>query len=981
MLYKKAERRIDQILNYLDERKTTQVESNACWFTAETENEYGDIPPTDEELDWSEIESFPFYYGKEWTNHWFKSDISFDCDKESEYFIETKTETDTMIYINREPKGASNPFHSLFRLDSGTFSIMLEAWGGHYFPGYHPDEGGRVLTTVAVKKRSYPLTFSCPRILRKNPNTWELYYDVRVLRSLSKSLDPSSLQYMTIISTLHKSLIKMDFTSTDEDLEEQSIATRNEIKYLLDAKNGTIAPNIFSIGNAHLDHAWLWPIAETTRKAARTALNMTRYIAEYPEFIFCFTQPVQMLAVKEKYPSIYKKVLEAYKAGMWEPEGTSWVEPDCMLPSGESFVRQFMFGKRANKELYPDYNGDVFWVPDSFGYNGQLPQILKKCGMKYFITSKIGWNDTNPFPYDVFAWEGIDGTAVPAHMIIGAYEGTNNPEEISAIWGKVKHKDLQDTLIRSIGEGDGGGGTTLDDLELIKRERDLQGLPKNSWKNLHDSLEMLFSSAPIETLPKYKGELYLELHRGTYTTQSDIKKGNRTLEAKLHNAEGFLSYVFANEGMSKRCKEAKALIDKAWIILLTNQFHDILPGSCINKAMEEAKVKYNEAHIVLDRAISTLEDKNEEKRLYAFSPIIKQNKSKYAKAISISNDTIETPWARIKVNANGSISSLVAFDNDKEQREIVKSGKSLNMLTLSQDTTINWDAWDMEYDTIALRSPIFPEKKVIRVEKENAIIECEYKLSEVSRLKQKTIIYSDERRIDYETYVSWHESHKILRAEFQTAISSPYAEYSIPFGYVSRSTLENNSIERAQFESPAILWTRLADANTSCILASPHKYGYRIKDGEMSISLLRSPEAPDPNADKGEHSFSYSFFIEEGSSEGLKNAIDDGYGISYTPTALASKAEKPFEVEELSGKTILETVKVSEDEDGITLRFYEALGSSSSISIRSNIFDSIYESNMLEEDQIMLSKEESERIEFSPFSVRTFILKKSKLLS
>ena len=974
MLDRKAERRVDEIIAELEGRKTGEVKTNAVWYSAVTDREYGDVPPSDEP-GWKQISSFPFEYGKPWTNFWFGTVFSTNhIGNDDEIYLELLTETDTLVYVNGKPEGAVNPFHPLLKLNRflsvPEIEIKAEAWGGHFFPGYHPSEGGRVMTAVAVKKKSYPLCLASPRILKKNRNLWGLYFDAVVLRGLSRTLDEKSYLYQRIISTLHHSLLTLDFHEDDSVLEEKAAAVRKLLEPLLKAENGTLAPQIISVGNAHLDHAWLWPISETTRKAARTALNMVNYSNEFPSFSFMFTQPAQMLAVKEKYPSVYEKVLEAYRKGKWEPQGASWVEPDCMLPSGEALIRQFILGLKANRSLYPGYSGRVFWIPDSFGYNAQLPQILKGCGMEYFVTSKIGWNDTNAFPYDLFMWEGIDGTRIPAHMIIGAYEGKNTPEQISECWGKIRHKDLQSVLMRSVGEGDGGGGTMLEDLEEIERENNLQGLPKNRWGKLDEAMKTIFTSSPPETLPVYKGELYLELHRGTYTVQADIKKYNKALERKLHNADCLLAFVFLNEGKTERYNEARALIDSSWKTLLTNHFHDILPGSCIEKAMSEAKASYRKAIDDAEKAVSILQDSEAPVRTFDFNTLtVEGRKDNIYGASVIEKDTILTHWCVIRLDEWGGITSLISRDD----RELVEEGKALNTITLSPDTTIAWDAWDMEYDTVEGRRRIGkPTSLTIEEKGGNVLVKTEFALSAKSKMSQTTVIHGDCLRIDFDTKVDWKEEHKILRSEFPLTIRAPYAQFSVPFGHVSRSTTENTSIERAQFETPSHEWTMLQDADTSCILASASKYGYRVKGSEMSISLLRSPQAPDPTADRGKHSFSYSFFVEEGSAKGLEKAIDDGYRVFNPPVRVRTSASVPFSVKTYKGKVVLETVKISEKEDGIILRFYEALGSVGRISIITEY--PVYECDMIEENFSIVDKERS--LTFKPFQVRTFLLKK-----
>ncbi|MGN0905702.1 MAG: alpha-mannosidase, partial [Bullifex sp.] len=854
MLYTKALKRIDRCIDTLEKRRLTPVEFSSLWETADLPDPLneGGIPSS---AVFTPVSDFPFYWGKPWINTLFSSDVSYEKKEGEEYYLELRTETDTLVYINSKPEGAVNPFHPLFRITpyEGQFSLLLEAWGGHFFPGYHPGEGGRVLTAVAERKKSYPLIFSKPRLLKKNENLWKLYFDARVLRGLIATLDESSLLCQTVTDTLHRALITLDYASSDEVLEAQAEKACMMLRPVLDAHNGTIAPQILSIGNAHLDHAWLWPVSETERKAARTTCQMMKYMDEFPEFPFTFTQPVQMKAVRDRYPSIFEKMKRYEAEGRFEVQGISWVEPDCMLPSGESFVRQFIYGRKTVKELFSCVKGTVFWVPDSFGYNAQLPQILKGSGIEYFVTSKIGWNDTNAFPYDLFIWEGLDGTRIPSHMIIDAYEGKNEPEQIMHVWNKIRHKDLQSTLMRSIGEGDGGGGTMLEDIEMIKRMGNLQGLPKNRWTTLQNAMEEIFSGSA--ELPVYKGELYLELHRGTYTVQAEVKKGNRALEKALSDAEFFVSSAFASEGMSERVSEALSLLEGAWEVLLTNQFHDILPGSCIGCAMKEAVESYKKA---LDDTEKALDLVNGDVLCQdvRFSSEVR----KFEGAVRYGRGVIYTPWGDVTPDGKGGLSSVHAFG-----RELVRTGGLFNKVTFSPDETVNWDAWDMEADMIPLRKRVNdPEKCEVEIFPDRAEIVTETRLSDTSSMMQKTVVRAALPVIDFYTSVDWNEEHKILRSEFDTSIVSPYAEYSVPFGHISRSTGDSTSSERAQFEVPSGLFTHFGDTQNSVILTSDSKYGYRVKGSTMSISLLRSPKAPDPEADIGHHDFVYSLHFAPG---------------------------------------------------------------------------------------------------------------------
>lgn len=999
MINQKAEKRIDQILELLKSRKFIELPTDAVWYTAKTQNEYGDVPAGNE-LTWEKIQIFPYPYGEEWTNYWFKTKFP-AClfrDIKGELFLEINSETDGMFYINGRPEAATNPNHKLARLDtfiqaSKPMEISVECWAGHKFPGYHPSQSPQIFTTVSTKHRGgYPLYFSRPRMLIKQHIIYELYYDAYVLRELSKTLSPSSYQYMLMIDTLHKELMTLDFEDENLDrLASDAIEIRKKLLPLLNAKNGTITPNIYSVGTSHLDHAWLWTTEETIRKAARTASTMLNYTEDFPDFSFMFTQPAQMLSVKNRYPYIYSRVLEAYKKGKWEPAGTSWIEPDCMLSSGESLIRHFLLGLKVSQELYPKYRNDVFWIPDSFGYNGALPQILVGCGIKYFITSKIGWNDTNKFPYEIFLWEGIDGTKVPSQMIIGPYEGTNEPTEIVAMYDKIQNKEFQPTLMRSIGEGDGGGGTKLEDLEIMKRIHNLQGLPKNQWTTLNYAMEKIFSLDSITKLPVYKGELYLELHRGTYTSQATIKKNNKELEVLLHNAETIAAFLFLSGSTSNELKKVRQKITEAWEILLTNQFHDILPGSCINKVAQEANWSYDHARNELHEAMQSMQGgAASDKKYFNFNPTPIHSvfegdmiapysntvlyREKDFVNISITNQEIITQWGTLKYDERGGFSSIKLNNG----RELVSFEALFNTLTIGNDTTLNWDAWDIDYDTIPSRQAIHAQKiHTIRVIDGCIVIEQVFKVSKQSTLKQTIKVHSLERKIDFYCTVDWHESHKILRVDFPTTITSDKAQFSIPFGYLSRSTTENTSWDRACFESPALNFVSYGDAGTTMVMASGSKYGYSVKNNTLGISLLKSAKAPDPYADQGYHEFHYSLYIEDGGTSGIQKAIQDGYETINPPALISNEPiwKLPMAIIPHRGEVLLETLKISEDDSGVIVRFYESLGTDSKITIvpDKEVVSNIFETNLIEVIQSEICSETIE-LDFHPFQIRTLLL-------
>ncbi|MDR1948469.1 MAG: alpha-mannosidase, partial [Spirochaetaceae bacterium] len=347
----------------------------------------------------------------------------------------------------------------------------MEACAGHPQEGCGPFEGSSLIVTIGKNLPDFPSTFEGGCLLERIEPVYSLYYDARALFELSKELDDNSLRKARILRGLYEALTDIHFASTGDELEREAVAAGKEIRPLLDAKNGDTAPEVYLVGHTHIDHGWLWHIGETERKAARTFINMIRFIKEYPEFVFIQSQPCQLEIIKHEYPAIFAAVQEAYASGNWEPNGGMWVEADCNIPSGESLIRQFLVGKKVNRDLL-GYEADTLWLPDVFGYAATLPQILKGCRINYFVTSRINRNDTTRFPYETFVWQGIDGTGVYAHFISArgqGYNGRVNPEGLAEVWNEVQHKEIRSGVVKSIGEGDGGGGTRRADLEMARR--------------------------------------------------------------------------------------------------------------------------------------------------------------------------------------------------------------------------------------------------------------------------------------------------------------------------------------------------------------------------------------------------------------------------------------------------------------------------------------------------------------------------------
>jgi alpha-mannosidase len=901
--------------------------------------------------------------------------------------------------------------------DGKAHTLHIEAYAGHYYPGMMPFQDRQVILTLGRHIDDYPNTFAGGALMERIEPVYGLYYDVQCLFDLAKTLDDNSLRKARILKGLYDALMDIHFSSMGRELEEAAAAARKRIAPLLRAKNGSTVPEIYLIGHAHIDHAWLWPISETERKAARTFINMVKLAEEYPEFVFIQSQPAQLEIIKNHYPDIFNAVKEAFKKGNWEPNGGMWVEADCNIPGGESLIRQFLVGKRATREML-GYESDTLWLPDVFGYAAALPQILAGCGIKYFVTNKISWNDTTRFPYDTFIWKGIDGSGVKTHYLssrMRGYNGKAGPEYHAELWKQIQHKEIQSGAINSIGEGDGGGGTARGDLEMARRLGNLEGSPKASWKKVSPALDAIFGSE--KDWPQWRGELYLEFHRGTYTTQAKTKRNNRKMEFALRHTE----WLYAAAGLEGLAPYPREELLKNWKILLTLQFHDIIPGSSIGRVYEEAEG----AHKKMGEELAALIQAPRKKLLSGlgggvlvfndlswersdpvmtdgsllgkaaalkspagicgiqrytgmdggetavFSPRLPGMGWAYFTALSAKEaaaelktespftyqgDSLRTPFYRVKFDQAGRITGL--YDTG-EKREWVASGGCFNGLVSAQDVPVLWEAWDIDSDWTRY---LVEETRLLSTELAADgpvcfILRRKYAICEASTLTQDTVFYTAERRIDFVTKVDWREKQRLLKVGFDTALDAVQVRCEVQYGHLLRNTHKNLPQDRAKFEICAHKWISLEEEGGGLALLNDCKYGHDVSGGSMRLTLLRSPKAPDENADIGEQRFTYSILpfpgafgdsglvrkayelnspaaVEAGKKEGapVKTAVS-GKTAASGKMAAFGKAGGAYSLFSLDGKAVIaESVKAPEPgpesgpQKALALRLYESLG-------------------------------------------------------
>ncbi|MDR3145368.1 MAG: glycosyl hydrolase-related protein, partial [Treponema sp.] len=697
------------------------------------------------------------------------------------------------------------------------------------------------------------------------------------------------------------------------------------------------------------------------------------------------------------------------------------------------------------------------WLPDVFGYAAALPQILAGCGIKYFVTSKINWNDTTRFPYDTFIWRGIDGTGIKTHYISSrkrGYNGKVSPACLAEIWGEIQHKEIQSAAINSVGEGDGGGGTARGDLEMARRLANLEGAPKAAWKKVSTALDSIF--AGDTEWPEWRGELYLELHRGTYTTQARTKRYNRRLEFALRNTE-WLSAIAAGEGWAAYPREA---LLRNWKDLLTHQFHDIIPGSSIHRVYVEAEAVYQKIEAELAgiarelrrnilaktggglavfndlswerrgpvtlspsggnagesdsagaalkkvRALRAADDAVYPLQWYkdldgkdtgVFSPRLPslgwtpftaveppEEPAKDASPFTYREESLKTPFYQVKFDAAGRIAGLIDL---RENREMVAPGGTFNGFIGAQDVPVYWEAWDIDSDWTK-----YLEEETRLLSTETAAdgpvcfrLRRKYQIGLSSVLVQDTVFYARDPRIDFETRIDWREKQRLLKVAFDTAIDATQARYEVQYGHLLRNTHRNLPHDRAKFEVCAHKWVALEEAGGGIALLNDSKYGHDVEGGRIRLTLLRSPLAPDEEADQGEQRFTYSLLPFTGSF-GESRVVRAGYELNAPAAAeLSDKPDTPvkagadFSLFSVEGDSIIaECIKAPEQAGAgsLVIRLYESLGGRAKTVLRfSKEPVAVKATDMLEENPQALSFSGKElALEFRAFEIKTILV-------
>lgn len=885
----------------------------------------------------------------------------------------------------------------------------------------------------------------------------KVYYDLQVPLEVAKLLEEEDENRIAILNHLTEAINLLDFRKPYSKHFYEALERTGE--YLENKFYGEYCGETHGIaacvGHTHIDVAWLWTLKQTREKVARSFSTVLRLMEEYPEYIFNASQPQLYEFLKEDQPDLYRKVKDKIKDGVWEAEGGMWLEADCNLASGESLVRQLLYGKRFFKEEF-GVDNKILWLPDVFGYSAALPQILKQCNIDYFMTTKISWNEYNKMPYDTFMWQGIDGTEILSYFITtidyetaksGAartiYEGQINPSQVKGAWRRYQQKSINDEVLISFGHGDGGGGATRMMLENARRlQKSIPGCPKVKMTNGLDFFKRLEKRVKDnKQLPKWVGELYLEYHRGTYTTMGRNKRYNRKAEFLYHDLE-MLSVI--NDVMAEKHEYPKEALRNGWKVILLNQFHDIIPGTSIEevyqeshaqyeKLLEEGKTTHNKllqsiaGKIKNDGmsivAINTLGqvrndlvyvdleglsdqeyavlyegEKHIIQRLAAGKGIfygrnmpgsgyrtykLIESEGRSENQIIVKKDHIENSFFVIKLNEKGHIISI--YDK-KEQREILQAGKRGNVFQAFEDKPHKWDAWDINiyYQEKMWEIDELIEVEVVAEGPVRGTLKVSYRYMD-SVIVQYIHIYQELDRIDFETEIDWKETHTLLKVAFPVDVYTNKATYDIQYGNVERSTHWNTSWDVARFEVCGHKWADLSEEGYGVSLLNDCKYGYDIKDGVMRLSLLKASTWPHPSADKEKHLFTYALYPHRGNVK-QGNTIEMGYQLNvpaigkYIPPQEGNLPEAFSLVEVDQGNVVIETIKEAEEDQAIILRLYEAMHQRCKVAMKLSMnVEKVFLCNLLEEnlDELQLHEHMLE-FEMKPYEIKTFKVYRSK---
>ncbi len=929
---------------------------------------------------------------------------------------------ESLLYVNRHPYQGVDTNHGevIFQELAGQEAeLTFLLWTGL--------EGGG-------EKKRQECRFRCAQIGYLHEDTDAFYYLAKAISKSMEYLPEADPNRYSLIAALDAALLLINWDADKfYSTIGQALACLQE-HLSKQEKNSLVT--VSCVGHTHIDVAWLWRLNHTREKAMRSFSTVMHLMDEFDEYTFLQTQPQLYRFLKNDCPELYGKIKQKVQEGKWETDGGMWLEADCNISSGEALVRQFVHGIRFFQEEFGK-TCTYLWLPDVFGYSWALPQIMKQCNIKTFMTTKISWNQFNSMPDDLFTWRGMDGSEILTYFVttpeIGhdlrerycSYNGMMSPRSVIGAWEKFHNKDLSNEVLISYGYGDGGGGVNRNMLQMRRAMDQLPGLPNVKPAKAGDFFDRIHEK--VEHTDRYvhtwDGELYLEYHRGTYTSQAHNKQWNRRMEFELAQTEWLSSLRYAKDGDY----DAQLLHD-GWEIILRNQFHDIIPGSSIHEVYEDSAKEYQLAlektETAKSGALTALVSKQENTytlyqfgsftrtstvflpvtedgsflaedgtalpaqkteggysvqveleplafRTVRFVPGEKEAEPELPFRVSLAERRVETPYYTVEWDESGFFTKLF----DKENNREVLAGKG-NRFELFEDKPLNYDNWDIDIFYMQKKEPmrLSGEPELVEVGPLKLVLRFRFAYNQ-SELVQNIVFYGADRRIDFETQVDWHESNRLLKVGFETNIRSTHATYDIQFGHVERPTHFNTSWDYARFEVVGHKWADLSEGNYGLSLLNNCKYGYSIKDGVMRLSLLKSSKYPDTEADMGTHTFTYSILPHAGGNPAESGTVAAGVALNLpvqtVPGSMADCRALRMNREVLS----VDAVKQAEDGSCLVVRLHECMGGTQHVRLATDLpVKRVEECNLLEEPTGAVYKPDSWTTTWKPFELKTFRL-------
>ncbi len=940
-------------------------------------------------------------WGPKWGYGWFLAQIQPNESAQGKALVaQIKTGGESLVYVNGLEAGAIDKQHSHIPLPATgePVHILIESYAGH---GPHIENIG----PIPPEREAIPAITGLQATIGKSTygvfdeTAYQLLMDMTVLNDLYLSLPSHSLRGQKILKALLEVTFLVDFEKEKPARQEAFLLARETLAPLLACHNGSTAPEMFLLAQSHIDLAWMWPLAETRRKIGRTMATQTALLGQYEEAKYLLCEPYLIELLETHHPALYEKVMALYEKGQIILDGGVYIEGDSLMPSGEGLIRQIVYGRRFFKERF-NIDSVTVWQPDVFGFSPALPQIYKGCGIRYFATQKLynTYEGGDPFPYNHFQWQGIDGTKILSCL----YRRSNAPMTVPEVIGRWEKDRLTqtgiDTFLFPFGYGDGGGGPTRDQYETASRLRDLEGAPRTHYDTPQSFFEDLETKGPH---PIYRGELYYQAHRGVYTSQAETKRLNRRLEGAL----SFFEWAAALGTAFKNASYPYALAEALWKKLLFAQFHDILPGTSIARVHKEARelmeetlgqcnretlqalepfltstgdgsTAFNPLPVTIDTRLTLPNGSTFRGQLppMSLTPLEPARETPCALQAFASTEALENDFLLAELDCLGRITRL--YD---KTRQMECAAGPMNDFKMYQDVNAHYDAWDI--------ASVYPHVAVDLSKNAQISVQCPkgdvvsikiIRQINQSLLTQTLSLEADSRALRFDTRIHWQEDHKLLKVAFPTSVQTDKVLTETQFGYVERPNHFSRPYDADRYEVCQHRWSALCDSGFGVALLNDSKYGISAIENTLALTLLKAPLAPDHTADRGEHTFTYELCVFDGLPK-LHQVIAKALSLNRPPLIMPGRCEafQAFNINQPN--VLLDTFKYDFDgSDRPIIRLYEACGQTATVQLASPLpIKALLPTDMMEtplNEPLIQKKEGAFTLTFRPFEIKTMTL-------